>query len=219
MMTRRLPLLEGNIYHVYTKSIAGFVIFRNDSDYERLRGLLRYYKIEKPSLKFSAFAEKEDKRQFLLDDNSGKEELVGIIAYCCMPTHIHLILKQVKKGGISIFMNNVLNSYTRYFNIKMNRRGPLWESRFKSVMVTTDEQLLHLTRYIHLNPTTANLVDKPHDWDFSSYREFLDEVQEEEKVCNYSKSLNIDTEEYKEFVSSRIDIQQELARIKELCLD
>ena len=101
----------------------------------------------------------------------------------------------------------------------MNRRGPLWESRFKSVMVTTDEQLLHLTRYIHLNPTTANLVNEPHDWVFSSYREFLEEIQDEEKVCNYSKSLNIDTEEYKEFVSSRIGIQQELARIKEICLD
>ena len=95
----------------------------------------------------------------------------------------------------------------------------MWESRFKSVVVTTDEQLLHLTRYVHLNPTTANLVNEPHDWNFSSYREFIDEIQVEEKVCNYSKSLNIDTEEYKEFVSSRIDIQQELARMKELCLD
>lgn len=219
MTTRRLPLLEGNIYHIFTKSIAGFVIFRNSADYERMRSLLRYYNIEKPPLKFSAFVERKDMGQFLLNGNFGKEELVGIISYCCMPTHIHLILKQVKKRGISIFMSNVLNSYTRYFNIKMNRRGPLWESRFKSVAVTTDEQLLHLTRYIHLNPTTANLVNEPHDWDFSSFREFLEEVQDEEKVCNYSKSLNIDTEEYKEFVSSRIDIQKELARIKELCLD
>ena len=219
MMTRRLPLLEGNIYHVYTKSIAGFVIFRNDSYYKRMRSLLRYYKIEKPPIKFSAFAGKKDKKQFLLDENYGKEEIVGIIAYCCMPTHIHLILRQVKKGGISIFMNNVLNSYTRYFNTKTERKGPLWESRFKSVVVTTDEQLLHLTRYIHLNPTTANLVNEPQDWDFSSYREFIEEVQEEEKVCNYSMSLDLDHIDYKEFVSSRINIQRDLARIKELCID
>ncbi len=218
-MTRRLPLLEGNIYHVFTKSIAGFEIFRNNLDYERMRRLLRYYKIEKPPLKFSAFVERKDKDQFLLNGNSGKEELVGIIAYCCMPTHIHVILKQIKKAGISIFMSNVLNSYTRYFNIKTNRRGPLWESRFKSVVVTTDEQLLHLTRYIHLNPTTANLVNEPHDWDFSSYKEFLGGIQEEERICNNSMSLNIDPMDYKEFVSSRINIQRELARIKELCLD
>ncbi|MCP4269344.1 MAG: hypothetical protein GY777_27865 [Candidatus Brocadiaceae bacterium] len=218
-MTKRLPLLVGNIYHVFTKSIAGFVIFRNDSEYERMSNLFRYYKMEKPPLKFSAFAGKEDKMQFLLDENASKNELVETIAYCCMPTHIHLILKQVKEGGISIFMNNVLNSYTRYFNIKTKRKGPLWESRFKSVMVTTDEQLLHLTRYIHINPTTANLVNEPQDWAFSSYREYLGEVDEEEKICNYSKSLNIEAEEYKEFVSSRIDLQKELARIKGLCLE
>ena len=219
MTSKRLPLLEGNIYHVFTRSIAGFEIFRSNLDYERMGALLKYYQIVNPALRFSVFVELKNKEKLYQNDNIAKENLVGVIAYCCMPTHVHLILKQIKKGGISIFMSNVLNSYTRYFNIKMNRKGPLWESRFKSVMVTTDEQLLHLTRYIHLNPTTANLLNEPHDWDFSSYREFLDEVQEEEKVCNYSKSLNIDTEEYKEFVSSRIDIQQELARIKELCLD
>lgn len=184
-----------------------------------MRALLKYYQIVNPALRFSVFVELKNKGKLCQDDNVAKEDLVGVIAYCCMPTHVHLILKQIKKSGISIFMSNVLNSYTRYFNIKMNRRGPLWESRFKSVMVTTDEQLLHLTRYIHLNPTTANLVNEPHDWDFSSYREFLEEVQDEEKVCNYSTSLDIDTEEYKEFVSSRIDIQQELAKIKELCVD
>jgi putative transposase len=217
--TTRLPLLEGNIYHVFTRSIAGFEIFRSNHDYERMRALLKYYQIVNPALRFSVFVELKNKEKLYQNDNIAKENLVGVIAYCCMPTHVHLILKQIKKGGISIFMSNVLNSYTRYFNIKMNRRGPLWESRFKSVMVTTDEQLLHLTRYIHLNPTTANLVNEPHDWVFSSYREFLEEIQDEEKVCNYSKSLNIDTEEYKEFVSSRIGIQQELARIKEICLD
>ena len=120
---------------------------------------------------------------------------------------------------LSTFISNFTNSYTRYFNTKTERKGPLWESRFKSVVVTTDEQLLHLTRYIHLNPTTANLVNEPQDWDFSSYREFIEEVQEEEKVCNYSMSLDLDHIDYKEFVSSRINIQRDLARIKELCID
>jgi putative transposase len=78
-----------------------------------------------------------------------------------MPTHIHLVLRQLKDGGISKFMSNILNSYSRYFNIKHNRKGPLWEGRFRKVLVGSDEQLLHLTRYVHLNPVTACLVDKP----------------------------------------------------------
>ncbi len=219
MTARKTPLSEGNIYHIFTKSIAGFEIFRSDSDYERMRTLLKYYNVEKPPLKFSAIAERKDMRLSLLYDDIADGELVGIISYCFMPTHIHLILKQVKERGISIFMSNVLNSYTRYFNIKTKRKGPLWESRFKSVLVTTDEQLLHLTRYVHLNPTTANLVNEPNDWDFSSYREFLGEIEIEDSICNHSKFLDIEPETYKEFVSSRINIQQELAKIKGLCLE
>ncbi len=78
-----------------------------------------------------------------------------------MPTHIHLILKQLKEDGISAYMSKILNSYTCYFNRRTKRKGPLWESRFKRVEVTSDEQLLHLTRYIHLNPVTAHIVEEP----------------------------------------------------------
>jgi len=61
--------------------------------------------------------------------------------------------------GISLYMKNLLNSYTRYFNTKTKRKGPLWQGRFKSVLIKMDEQL-YLTRYIHLNPTSEDLVEK-----------------------------------------------------------
>ena len=219
MTSRRNPLLNGHIYHIFTKSIAGFKIFKSNLDYERIKNLFKYYRIQNAPLKYSAFVEIKNKEEFNQNKNIATEYLVEIIAYCCMTTHIHLILKQLKKDGISIFMGNVLNSYTRYFNNKTKRKGPLWESRFKNVVVESDEQLLHLTRYIHLNPTTANLVNEPHDWKFSSYKEFLGEIQEQERICNYSECLNIDPSDYKEFVTSRISIQQELSKIKGLCLE
>ncbi len=204
MATKRYPLLDKKIYHIFSKSIAGFEIFRSNSDYKRMRNVLKYYKIENPPLRFSAFMEIKDKAVFYQKHFGVKESLVEIISYCIMPTHIHLILKQLKKSGISVFMSNSLNSYSRYFNIKSKRRGPLWESRFKNVDVTSDEQLLHLTRYIHLNPVTANLVDGPQDWNFSSYKEFLGEIQDDERICNSSGSLSVAPEDYKEFVSSQI---------------
>ena len=187
--------------------------------FERIRNLFKYYMIENPPFRFSMFMSFKDREDIYKNQLSEKEKLVDIIAYCIMPTHIHLILRQLKEKGISVFMGNVLNSYTRYFNIKTERKGPLWESRFRNVEVSSDEQLLHLTRYIHLNPVTAYLSDEPHEWRFSSYKEFLEECEDEEKICNYSGFLNIVPVEYREFVSSRKDYQQELAKIKDLCLE
>ncbi|MCM8826817.1 MAG: hypothetical protein NC904_04785 [Candidatus Omnitrophica bacterium] len=86
-------------------------------------------------------------------------------------------------------MSRVSNSYARYFNIKYGRRGPLWEGTFKNVLVNNDEQLLHLTRYIHLNPTTAFLVERPEDWSFSSYREYLD--KEDKDKIGYQRDLEM----------------------------
>ena len=74
-----------------------------------------------------------------------------IICYCLMPNHLHLLLRQLMDGGISKFMSNFANSYTRYFNTKSKRKGPVFEGKFKAKRIETDEQLLHLSRHIHLN--------------------------------------------------------------------
>jgi putative transposase len=216
---RKYPLVEGKVYHTFTKSIAGFEIFRNESDYKRMSSMLNYYKVENPPVKYSVFSDIKNKNDFYQRHSLSQGNLVEIIAYCFMPTHVHLVLRQLKKDGISIFMSRVLNSYTRYFNLKNKRKGPLWESRFKNVEVGTDEELLHLTRYIHLNPVTANLVEDPHDWSFSSYKEYLGEKQLKESICNYSRLLDVVPENYKEFVSSRKEYQRELAGLKELFLE
>jgi putative transposase len=216
---RKFLLVDGGIYHIFTKSIAGFAIFKKRADYERMRGLLKYYQVENPPLKFSTFTGLKDKESYYQRHFSGKDKLVEIIAYCLMPTHLHLVLKQLKTDGISNFMGNVLNSYTRYFNIKYERKGPLWESRFKNVGVSTDEQLLHLTRYIHLNPSTAKLVEEPEAWKFSSYREYIGQIRKEENVCHYSDHMEISRKDYRKFVCSRKDYQRELAGIKDLCFE
>jgi len=217
MTKKKYPLAEGEVYHIFSKSIAGFEIFRQELEYQRMKNLISYYKQEKPSLRFSMFMEIKNKEKLFQKHFSEKRNLIDIIAYCFMPTHIHLVLKQLVANGISISMNNILNSYTRYFNVKTKRKGPLWESRFQRVLVKSDEQLLHLTRYIHLNPVTAHLVDKPQDWQFSSYREFLEKTKE--RVCNFSQLLEIKPIDYRKFVDSQINYQRELADIKRLFLE
>jgi putative transposase len=136
-----------------------------------------------------------------------------------MPTHIHFILKQLKKNGISAFMRLILDSYTRYFNIKHQRKGPLWQSRFKNVLVESDEQMYHLTRYIHLNPVTAGLVEKPEQWMPSSYLEYIQQGNKKQRTCRFEDILTIQPLEYKDFVENRVNYQKELALIKHLVLD
>lgn len=215
-------MATGEVYHVFNKSIAGFEIFNDRNEFLRMINVIRYYQKEKPTVKFSAFIKSSEAKQNRTDRNISypdKEKLVEIIAYCLMPTHLHLIVRQLKEKGISTFMNNVLNSYTRYFNTRHKRKGPLWEGRFKSVLIKTDEQLLHLTRYVHLNPTTAYLVDKLEAWSASSYQEYVGKVDDNDRICKYDEFLKIKPSAYKEFVEDRVSYQRELAKIKDLSIE
>ncbi len=212
MPIRKETLVTGEVYHIFNKSIAGFKIFNNQLDFSRFVEVIRYYQKEKPSICFSNFIKAKQ-------DFSSGETVVEIIAYCVMPTHFHLVLRQLKDNGITVFIGNVLNSYARYFNIKYKRKGPLWQGRFKNVLVENEDQLLHLTRYIHLNPVTGYLVNKPEEWMVSSYREYLSECNSENSLCNYSNILQIDSSSYKKFVEDHISYQRELARIKDLIIE
>lgn len=221
-MKRKSQLADDQVYHIFNRSIAEYQIYYNEFDFQRMLYLLQYFQIKEPPLSFSAYmrleiVQKEGFEKCFVTIAKDQTKIIQIIAYCLMPTHIHLILKQTSSFGISTFMSNILNSYTRYFNIKHHRKGPLWEGKFQNILVESDEQLLHLTRYIHLNPTTASLVKKPQDWKFSSYNEYLNNVTH--PICQFEDSLEIHRKEYKDFIEDRIAYQQELAKIKKIILE
>ena len=98
-------------------------------------------------------------------------------------------------------------------------KGPLWEGRFKKVRVINDEQLLHLTRYVHLNPVTSNLIKYPEQWDASSYQEYLNSQHSPERMTCFEDILDIDPDVYRAFVEERKDYQQELKKIKDMLFD
>ena len=200
---------------MFTKSIAGYCIFKDELDYARMINLIKYYRLEKPPAKFSAYMTLKDKDLFFSNYCSGKDHLVGIVAYCIMPTHLHIALKQLKSTGISTFMGNVLNSYTRYFNTRSGRKGPLWQSRFKHVVVETNEQVSHLTRYIHLNPVTDNLCEDPGSWAYSSYKEYIGESAD--TMCMEDFRFFPTPSAYRDFVLDQKQYQRSLAQAKYLC--
>ncbi len=131
-----------------------------------------------------------------------------------MPNHFHFLLKQLKEGGITEFLSKLCNSYTKYFNTKYKRVGPLLQGEFKAVLVESDEQLLHLSRYIHLNPLVSYIVKNLDLYEWSSYEEYINSKSKgvcvKENVLSFFKS----PASYKQFVLDQAEYGEKLELIK-----
>jgi len=206
------------LYHVYNHSIEEMKIFTNDNEYKRFINAIRFYQIKDPQIKFSDFIDTSSNSFVNAKTDWGrfdkKDKIVKVIAYCVMPTHFHLLLSQLTDKGIPSFVNNLLNGYARYFNIKYERKGPLWQGPTKKIVINSDLYLLHLTRYIHLNPVTAYLVNKPEDWLASSYNEYLRKTSVTKSICDCYRFFDMEPEQYKKFVDGGIGYQRERAKAK-----
>lgn len=111
-------------------------------------------------------------------------------------------------------MQSAITSYAAYFNLKHKRAGHLFQGRFKHIQIVTDEHLVHVSRYIHLNPTSAGIVKKPEDYPWSSYRHYLGQEKlnfiNEKPILGYFAKKN-PVKEYQEFVDAQIDYQRDLS--------
>jgi putative transposase len=145
---RKAQLLNNNIYHIYNRGTEKRQIFLDDSDYARFIHYL--YEFNNSDVIFN-FARDINVRGRTSNINT-KNPFVEIIAFCLMPNHFHLILKQSDENGISNFMHKLSTGYTMYFNKKNKRNGVLFQGRFKSILIENNEYLTHLSRYIHINP-------------------------------------------------------------------
>jgi putative transposase len=105
------------------------------------------------------------------------EDVAELCAYCLMPNHYHILLRLTSDCDYSKHMQHFGIAYVKAVNTRYERCGHLFQGRFKAKLVDSDEYLLHLSRYIHLNPLWANLVPKAEEWEFSSYRFYLGEKQ------------------------------------------
>ena len=100
------------------------------------------------------------------------EQGVDVVAYCLMPNHYHLLV-HLGTDRLSERMQAFILSYTTVINQRYRRCGTLFQGRFQAIWVDTEAYLLDLSRYIHLNPVKAGFVDRPEDWEFSSYQDYL----------------------------------------------
>lgn len=224
MPGRNIPLVLNQIYHVLNRGVASQPVFFDKRNYQRATETIFYYQNKDLPLNYSAFLElSTQRRKEILERLKEKRNfLVEIIAFCLMPNHFHFLLKQIRENGISVFMSNFSNSYTRYLNTNRKRIGPLLQGKFKAVRVETDEQLLHLSRYIHLNPYSSYILKGLEElkiYPYSSLPEFLnsqktDFCQKEIVLSHFKNPLH-----YKKFVFDQADYQRRLEEIKHLILE
>jgi len=141
------PIFENNqIYHVYNRGVEKRQIFMDNFDYFRFIHDLFEFNDTAPAGRFSEFVTPK------VMQNKKRDLLVEILCFCLMPNHFHLILRQRVNNGITDFMKKIGLGYAMYFNRKNMRVGSLFQGRFKAILVENNEYLLHLSRYIHLNP-------------------------------------------------------------------
>ncbi len=115
------------------------------------------------------FKSRRDREKFLNYLSSATERYhARIHAYCLMDNHYHLLM-ETPQGNLPQIMRHINGAYTTYFNIKRNRAGHLFQGRYKAILVEKDEYAKELSRYLHLNPVRAKMVESPADYQWSSY--------------------------------------------------
>lgn len=216
----RKVYVEKGYYHIYNRGVEKRDIFLDSQDYGVFLSYLKEYlspKDEKAlfaKLGDSNISSRErDKILKLLRLNNFHNE-VFLLAFCLIPNHFHLLIKQSGAFSIDKFMNSLALRYVIYFNKKYRRTGGLFQDVYKAVYIETDEQLLHLTRYIHQNPLSKNkLRQKRILADFlsqpSSYSEYLGQRKTNwittEEVLGYFSKANPKLS-YQSFVEQSEDI-------------
>jgi putative transposase len=144
MPSLRTSISEGDFYHIYNKAVAGNLLFDEHKNY--------WYYLSKI-------------KQYLLTT-------AEILTYCLMPDHYHLIVK-IRSREFSQSMQKLALSYAVSYNNLYQRKGHLFLGPYQRKIIRDTPYLLHLSRYIHLNPVKANLVSKAENWKYSSYNEYI----------------------------------------------
>ena len=213
MSSRKVNLVQGEHYHVYNRGVDKRKIFSDKSDLIRFFQSMREFNTENPigSLYENQFVKKK------LGDSSSK--LVQFVAYCLNPNHYHFILTPLVDKGIEKFMQRLGTGYTMYFNEKDKRSGSLFQGKFKSKHIHSNEYLLRVSAYVNLNNCGKNGVTKK-SLNTSSWAEYTQVSNtnfcEKSIVLSQFKSKK----EYKEFaLEAWEDTCQRKEELKELEFD
>jgi len=145
MPRRNVTFVADHVYHLYNRGVNRANIFSTAENYRYCLRQIKDVLTQVPATMF---------------------------AYCLMPNHYHFVIRQDGDISLSEFIGRLFKRYTQAYNRQQDRTGPLFAGRFRSIHVGTDEYLIHLARYVHLNPVAAGLCATAEEWPFSNYLEW-----------------------------------------------
>jgi putative transposase len=159
---KKPEFVNGEIYHVFNRGVDRRIVFEGDGDYFRFISSLYEFnnkdriKMRDRILERMAIKQNYTSRTGVVKEKKPREKVVEVIAFCLMPNHYHLILRQIAENGVSNFMQKIGCGYTSYFNQKYDRvgGGSLFQGKFKAVHVAENGQFLNLVNYVFTNPTS-----------------------------------------------------------------
>lgn len=142
-MSQKTPLLlsVGEYLHIYNRGVNRERIFYTEGGYRLFMDLMA---------------------------KSLMREFLSIHSFCLMPNHFHMIIRQEVQYAASKFVKSVCEPFSKIVNKWLHRHGHLFEERFRAKHIHDRSHLLQVSRYIHMNPVEARLVDSPLSWEFSS---------------------------------------------------
>lgn len=160
----RDKIITGEFYHIYNRGVEKREIFSCTSDYGRFVSSLREFNTNSPAWLVAD--------ELSRGRTSTGEPLVNIIAYCLNPNHYHLILEQKVENGITLFMRKLGTGYTMYFNKKYARSGFLFQGKFKSIHIASNEYLLYVSAYVNCNSEIHGIA-KVQDYIWCSFPDYV----------------------------------------------
>lgn len=214
MVYHQTIFANGEYYHVFNRGVEKRRTFLTKRDFYRFTNTLAYYLNPKNTARYS-FKDRTIFKKNVLQ----KPQPVSLLCYVLMPNHFHLLIKQITEKGITNFLSKIANSYTKYFNTKNKRVGPLFQGTFKAVRIEDQDQLLHVSRYIHLNPLGDYLVKDLDSYYYSSFLEYSGKTTD--GICKTVEILSNfkSNQEYRSFVLGQEKLNKEFTKIDGLTLD
>lgn len=204
---RKTIITAGEYYHIYNRGNRKQNIFLERNDYVRFLFLILYLQSSIPIYNIGyAVAHFIKHRVFnnSLNEKVAHMRTVDLAVFTLMPNHFHLVVYERKESGISSYMQRVQNAYAKYFNHKYQTAGHVFQGPYQSVHIENNEQLLHVSAYIHRNQREiSEWKNKEQDYLWSSYHDYANENRWGELLSQkiISKQF-LDPSEYVDFVKT-----------------